>query len=207
MTLAWIECVVRWLGGLLAYFTVAVLLVGIWRGTRHQIGRSYGRTSNWLHSFWFFLITSAAFLGLCILGWKPLPLHILSTVLAATLIIGFLLFFPGLFLLLWGRFTLGKNYFTSTASGVQLFADHQLVTKGPYAHLRNPMYLGLIMAAIGSLLIFKTWTTFFLAVFSPFVAIRAKREEQALAVEFGRQYLDYCSQVPGWFPRLRKLRR
>lgn len=207
MTIVWIERFVRWLGGFLAYGTFAAILVGIWRGTRHRVGRSYGHTMSWLHAFWFYLVTSAAFLGLCIIGWKPLPLNLSGVFLGVTLVIGALLYFPGLLLVLWGRLSLGRNYFTSTASGVQLFADHQLVTNGPFACLRHPMYLGLILAGFGSLLIFKTWTTLFIALLSPSLALRAKREEQALAAEFGRQYLEYCSQVPGWFPRLRKLRR
>ncbi|HOZ37566.1 MAG TPA: isoprenylcysteine carboxylmethyltransferase family protein [Anaerolineaceae bacterium] len=207
MTIVWIERIVRWLGGLLAYGTFAVILVGIWRGTHHQVGHSFGRAPSWLHSIWFYLITSMVFLGLCIIGWKPFPLKLSGIFLGATLVIGALLYFPGLLLVLWGRLSLGRNYFTSTASGVQLFADHQLATNGPFAYLRHPMYLGLILAGFGSLLIFKTWTSLFFALFSPLVAFRAKREEQALAAEFGEQYLDYCSQVPGWFPRLRKLRR
>ena len=55
---------------------------------------------------------------------------------------------------LWGRIALGKNYFVSTGFGVQLFADHQLVMKGPFAIVRHPMYVGLILASFGALLIY-----------------------------------------------------
>ena len=205
MTRPWVEITIRWLGGFLAYFTFTVLLIGIWRGTRHQIGRSFGRNTNWLHSIWFYIITSLIFFGLCLIGWKPLPVKGSPTSLVISLVIGILFYFPGLLLVLWGRLSLGKNYLTSTVSGVHLFADHQLITSGPYAYLRHPMYLGLILAGIGSLLIFKTWTTLFMALFSPLVALRAKREEQAMVAEFGKQYLDYCQQVPRWFPRMKKI--
>jgi protein-S-isoprenylcysteine O-methyltransferase Ste14 len=35
--------------------------------------------------------------------------------------------------------------------------------------------------------------------------IRARKEEQALAQVFGRQWEMYQKHVPGWFPRLESL--
>jgi protein-S-isoprenylcysteine O-methyltransferase Ste14 len=119
------------------------------------------------------------------------------------LALGSLLFFPGLAFTLWGRLALGKNYFVSTGFGAQLFADHQLVTRGPYAIVRHPMYTGIFLAALGSLLIYCTWTTLLFACFSPALAVRARREETALAAEFGEQWADYCRRVPPFFPRWR----
>jgi protein-S-isoprenylcysteine O-methyltransferase Ste14 len=34
------------------------------------------------------------------------------------------------------------------------------------------------------------------------LVLRARREEQALAAEFGQHWQEYCQQVPGWIPRL-----
>jgi protein-S-isoprenylcysteine O-methyltransferase Ste14 len=107
-------------------------------------------------------------------------------------------------LLLWGRLALGRNYFVSTGFGAQLFSEHQLVTSGPFAIVRHPMYAGLILAAVGSLLIYTTWTTVYFACFAPLVFIRAWREEQVLAEEFGEQWKEYCKRVPAFIPRLRK---
>jgi protein-S-isoprenylcysteine O-methyltransferase Ste14 len=33
--------------------------------------------------------------------------------------------------------------------------------------------------------------------------VRARREEAALAAEFGAEWEEYKRRVPGWFPRLR----
>jgi protein-S-isoprenylcysteine O-methyltransferase Ste14 len=34
--------------------------------------------------------------------------------------------------------------------------------------------------------------------------LRASREEQALALEFGERWERYASRVPAWIPKLRK---
>ena len=201
---AWIETVIRVIGGLLAYLTLVILVTSVWRGTRRQAGRTTGRSAAWLRSGWFYLIASALFFGLSYLGWIRLPLAISPSTRGWMLAAGALLYFPGILFLLWGRLSLGKNYFVSTALGAQLFAGHQLVTKGPYAIVRHPMYAGLILASFGSLLIYLTWTSLLYAFFSPLITIRAWREEAALAEEFGGQWKEYCKQVPAFLPRLRR---
>jgi len=118
--------------------------------------------------------------------------------------LGSLLYFPGMCFILWGRLMLGKNYFVSTGFGAQLFKDHQLITIGPYAIVRHPMYAGLILAALGSVLLYFTWTTFYFACFAPLLLFRARREEQALAAEFGEKWTEYSRHVPAFIPRLRR---
>jgi protein-S-isoprenylcysteine O-methyltransferase Ste14 len=106
-------------------------------------------------------------------------------------------------LVLWGRLALGKNYFVSTGFGAQLFEGHQLITNGPFAIVRHPMYSGLILAAFGAFLLYFTWTTLYFACFAPLTSIRACREEVALSAGFGEQWQVYCKRVPAFFPRIR----
>lgn len=120
---------------------------------------------------------------------------------------GAVFYFPGMGLLLWGRLALGKNYFVSTGFGAQLFSDQQLVTTGPYRIVRHPMYAGLMLSAVGSLLIYTTWTTVFFVCFAPLMVRRAWHEENALSAEFGEQWQEYCKRVPAFIPRLRKYSR
>jgi protein-S-isoprenylcysteine O-methyltransferase Ste14 len=204
MNLEAVEPIIRWMGGLLAYTTLGVILYGVWRGTQRQAGRTTGRTGAWLRSAWFYLASSALFFAICYFGWKPILLTVPPSIRAWMLALGSLLYFPGLSFALWGRLALGKNYFVSTGFGAQLFAGHQLVTRGPFAVVRHPMYTGLILAALGSLLIYPTWTTLLFACFAPLISVRARREEAALAAEFGEQWRDYCQRVPAFFPRLIK---
>jgi len=47
------------------------------------------------------------------------------------------------------------------------------------------MYMGLITASIGGLLLYRTWTMLFLAVLSLALIRRAHLEERQLEAEFG----------------------
>ena len=67
-----------------------------------------------------------------------------------------------------------------------------------------PLYSGLILAALGSLLISSTYTTLLFACFTPLITVRARREEAALAAEFGEKWQEYRQHVPAFIPRLRK---
>ena len=137
-----------------------------------------------------------------ILLWIPLP-GVPFTVTVT--ILGALLCFSGLAFALWGRFALGSMYFISTNLGAQTFAGHCLVTNGPYAIVRHPMYLGIIVAAFGSLMLYQTWTTVFLIVIGLIVVRRGLREEEVLAKTFGAEWIEYRRRVPMLFPRfLRK---
>ena len=204
MSLGLVQTIIRWAGGLLAYTTLGVVLYGIWRGTQRQAGRTTGRTGAWLRSPWFYLASSTLFFGVCYFGWIPLPWVASPSIRAWMLALGSLLYFPGMGFVLWGRLALGKMYFVSTGFGAQLYADHNLVTGGPFAIVRHPMYLGLVTAALGSLLLYQIWTALAFAIFAPFVLFRARREEAALAAEFGAQWQAYCKRVPAFIPRLIK---
>jgi protein-S-isoprenylcysteine O-methyltransferase Ste14 len=120
-----------------------------------------------------------------------------------TLFLGSLLYFPGLALVLWGRLTLAQMYNVSSSFGAQLYADQQLVTHGPFAYVRHPMYLGILLVGWGGLLLYRTWTFAFVLLHFPALWIRARREEQVLAAEFGEQWAAYIQRVPAWLPRLR----
>ena len=204
MNLELVESIIRWLGGLLAYATLGVILYGIWRGTRRQAGRITGQMGSFLRSPWFYLFTSALYFGICYLGWVPLPLTVPLQAHIAVLVIGSLLYFPGMGLALWGLLALGRNYFVSTGLGAQLFINQSLVTNGPFAIVRHPMYAGLILAASGSLLIYHTWTTLLFACFAPALFFRARREEAALVAEFGEEWQEYCKCVPAFLPRIQR---
>jgi len=149
-----------------------------------------------------YLLIGVFYFGFCLVIWRPLPLALSLPARIAALVLGTLLYFPGLALVLWGRLALGRLYDVSSGFGAQLYANHRLVTHGPFAFVRHPMYLGLLVAALGGLLIYRVWTLVFLVVNFLGLVFRARREEQILAIEFGEQWEAYCQRVPGWIPRL-----
>lgn len=200
MEMTLIEIVIRRLGGLIALVTLVIILTGIWRGARRPMGRAVGNNTDWLRSLGFYFLTTTLFLAFSIFFWRPLPLLLSPMARASTLPFGAILYLFGMAFVLWGHAALGMMYFVSTSGGVQLFADHKLVTTGPFAIVRHPMYLGLIIAALGGLLIYRTWTTVFFAIFSPAFLMRARREEQALSTEFGQAWQEYCQRVPVFIP-------
>jgi protein-S-isoprenylcysteine O-methyltransferase Ste14 len=199
-----IDTLIHWLGGGLALATLGMVFYGIWRGTRRQAGRTSGQMGRSLRSIWFYLFSTIIFLGIAFLGWRPLPVILQPRFHLLSLACGALFYFPGMLLTLWGRLALGRNYFVSTGFGAQLFEGHRLVTRGPYAFVRHPMYAGLFLAALGSLLIYATWTSLVFVCLAPLLIFRVRREEAALAAEFGEQWQAYCRQVPAFIPPLKR---
>jgi protein-S-isoprenylcysteine O-methyltransferase Ste14 len=197
------ENILRLAGGLLAYASLAIVFYGIWHGAYRATGRTSGKTFGWLRSPIFYFLASICFLGISICFWKPLPLVLSPRTHLFLLTAGSILYFPGLALVLWARLALEKMYFVSTSFSAQLYAGHKLITHGPFAFVRHPMYLGLVIAALGSLMLYLTRTTLAYVIFVPMIILRARREEIALKEEFGEKWQAYCRQVPAFWPKFR----
>ena len=194
--------VVGWLGGVFALVTLLVIITGIWHGIRRTAGTTIGISPGLLRSPLVYIVSLVIFFGVCYLLWRPLPLTLPPGLRAPGLAIGGLLYFPGMAFVLWGRLALGRMYFVSTGFGAQLFTDHRLITEGPYSIVRHPMYAGLSIAVMGGLLLYQTWTMVMLLILPLGLSIRAWREEQVLALEFGEEWQEYHKRVPAWIPHL-----
>jgi protein-S-isoprenylcysteine O-methyltransferase Ste14 len=202
-----LDVVERWIGGVGAiagFVTLAIALwQGVWRGLRHPPGRTTALADKVLRAP-LQLIFGALWIGVCFILWRPIPLTLSMSTRVVALTLGLLLYFSGLALYLWGAKTLGGMYKPSSGFGVQLNAGHRLITHGPFALVRHPLYLGLQVAALGGLLVYRTWGLVFVTVNFMGLFIRARREKQALVVEFGEQWEAYCREVPAWIPRLHR---
>src|ERR1700727_1554729 len=62
--------------------------------------------------------------------------------------VGMALFLIGLGLAVWARVHLGRNWGAPMSEKV----DAELVTTGPYRYIRNPIYSGIMLAALGTAL-------------------------------------------------------
>jgi len=78
-----------------------------------------------------------------------------------------------------------------------------LVTSGPYAWCRNPMYLGHLIFLVGLALGLASWAGASLALGTAvWLQFRVRRDERRLAERFGKPYMQYCSRVKRWIPAL-----
>ena len=79
----------------------------------------------------------------------------------------------------------------------------RLVTSGPFAHCRNPMYLGHLIFLAGLALSLHSWAAAALALGTAvWFQFRVRRDERRLAERFGEPYLQYRSRVKRWIPAL-----
>jgi protein-S-isoprenylcysteine O-methyltransferase Ste14 len=79
-----------------------------------------------------------------------------------------------------------------------------LAANGPYALVRNPMYLGRYLLLLGMLaLLGNAWLlAAFTVVYYFYMVNRVRREEALLERTFGAAYESYRAQVPRFLPRL-----
>lgn len=74
---------------------------------------------------------------------------------------------------------------------------------GPYAFLRNPLYLGTYFMAVGATLAVNNLILFLVTSFIYFTVYHfiVRDEEEKLLDKFGPPFLLYCQYVPRWIPR------
>jgi protein-S-isoprenylcysteine O-methyltransferase Ste14 len=80
-----------------------------------------------------------------------------------------------------------------------------LVVRGVYRHVRNPMISGVLFILLGEATLLGSlpllmWFLIFFAVNATYIPLL---EERQLARRFGDEYLAYKRNVPRWIPRFR----
>jgi protein-S-isoprenylcysteine O-methyltransferase Ste14 len=87
------------------------------------------------------------------------------------------------------------NSYAAPVVKIQKERGHTIVTTGPYAYLRHPMYAGAIFLLLGIPLLLGSWSGVALAVVMiAAFGYRAVREEQTLAAQFP-EYAEYAARV------------
>lgn len=124
----------------------------------------------------------------------PLPDSGLDQVFAVT---GVLIFSTGIFLSIWAKITMGKNW------GIP--AEHhkarqsKLITTGPFHFTRNPIYIGLSLVLIGYGLAIQSYFTFLALIPIYYFLKFAAEEEKYLEANFKDEYPEYKRKVPRFF--------
>lgn len=162
----------------LTYFTMLVVLYSTripQKGTDHRLGVI----------FVAFTGTFSALLGTFLPGgtireWLILPGDILATI--------------GLVYSVWGLAYLRRSFSIIPEA-------RRLVTGGPYAFSRHPVYLGEIATALGVNLATAGWLGgVAVAYFVGAELLRMRWEEGVLARAFPDDYPSYAARVPRYFP-------
>ncbi|HEY6369367.1 MAG TPA: isoprenylcysteine carboxylmethyltransferase family protein [Candidatus Sulfotelmatobacter sp.] len=94
--------------------------------------------------------------------------------------------------------TLGKQW----ALRARLVEEHKLITVGPYAYMRNPIYTGMLGMLIATGLATEHWIALPVAViiFVGGMVIRVRSEEKLLRAAFGEEFEAYARRVPAILP-------
>jgi protein-S-isoprenylcysteine O-methyltransferase Ste14 len=138
-------------------------------------------------------------------SYTPLPFLLAMVIFArptlVTMLCGLLVVLVGESIRFWGVSIVGSE--TRTTGGV---GGTFLIVTGPYAYVRNPLYVGnmLLYTGVGIM----SWALFpwlFLAAIVWFYVqyyLIVTREEEYLAERFSGAFAEYCLHVPRFIPRL-----
>jgi len=149
----------------------------------------------------FFVVAPGTVIGLIpwlLTGWQihdPLPYWAPLRVVGAVFLIA-------------GVAVAGQAFVRFVVEGLgtpmPVAAPGRLVVGGLYRHVRNPMYVALLVAILGEALLLGQVS---LLVYAAVVGVITNLfvrfyEEPTLRRRFGEQYEAYLRAVPGWWPRL-----
>jgi protein-S-isoprenylcysteine O-methyltransferase Ste14 len=79
-------------------------------------------------------------------------------------------------------------------------ANQKLVTRGPFRHTRNPMYLSLVILSLGIAIWVGSWPYYLapIAVFATANWIHIPFEEAKMRRQFGAEFDGYVRRVRRW---------
>lgn len=150
---------------------LAITMLVVFYGMR--LGRRVGSTPG------FFSDRAALFAPRPALGWMAAGLTAI-----------------GIGLAIWARVCLGRNWSPHPA----VKEHHELVTTGPYAYVRHPIYTGVLLAAFGTAL---SGTVFGIGVFivaSIIFLARIRKEETIMLELFPNEYPAYQARTKRLLP-------
>jgi protein-S-isoprenylcysteine O-methyltransferase Ste14 len=111
---------------------------------------------------------------------------------------GFALAIVSFVIYAWSRLTLGKEW----SSPLRIRERHHLVTTGPYARIRHPIYTALLSFLASITLISADWLFVAVLVLSIVdLTLRMPREEQMMIATFGEEYEAYRQRTGRLLPR------
>lgn len=101
---------------------------------------------------------------------------------------------------------IGYAYIKRGGKEGKVYADH-LVVRGFFAHVRNPMYVGNFLIAVGISIVYGSPSVYYFVIpFFTFVYLSIViAEETYLRGRFGKQFEEYEKTVPRFIPNFKGL--
>jgi len=122
---------------------------------------------------------------------------------ALSLLIGFLFVALGEFLRLWGVAIAGSETRTTGPVG-----GTYLITKGPFAYVRNPLYLGNMLLYVGIGIMANAlfpWLPLIALIYFVFqYSLIVSLEEEYLMKTFQEEFEKYCAATARFFPQFKR---
>ena len=134
-------------------------------------------------------------LGLVLAMRDPAPALLAPS--AVTTAVGWLLIAAGTLLVTWALASLGLRAAAPSARDT-------LVQRGPYTHVRHPIYDGVLGQFAGLALLQPTWPVLLSCLLGVGWAVVQARLEELDLLRRVPGYREYADQVPRFVPRLRK---
>ena len=137
-------------------------------------------------------------------GYTPIPFVIILLIFSKPNIP---LVIVGTLLILFGEFIriMSVGYSGEIERSSQIVAN-SLVTAGPYAHVRNPIYIGNYFWGLGFVFILNAWMPYIIALYTLGFIVQywliVREEENYLKKRFGQKYLSYRSKVHSFIPKI-----
>lgn len=105
----------------------------------------------------------------------------------------------------WSHKTLSQKLGRDFDPALRLLKVPALVTEGPYARTRHPIYAAFLLMQIAVLLLTSNWFIGFcgIAIIISVIVIRVPEEEKILIEQFGDEYRNYIKHSGSLFPNLR----
>ena len=141
-------------------------------------------------------------LGIALAGIGPVDAGLrpddLRSIIAGVLII--LLLLNGAVLFRWSSLTMGRNW----SLVARTRTDHELVTTGPFALVRHPIYVSMLLFLLALAVATGHYLQLLWAgpVFAIGTRIRIVEEEKLLRAAFGSAFDDYARRTGALFPRI-----
>ena len=93
---------------------------------------------------------------------------------------------------------------TQWSAQLQLRKEHRLITSGPYARIRHPLYSAMFSWGIALALLNANWIFVALAILMiAGILVHIPREEKLMLEAFGDEYQAYIRRTGKYFPKLR----